>query len=77
MGRATAHLAPIDAGRAAIASVRELVQDIGLTGRLADLGVHAELIPRLSENALRDACMATNPRPASAADIARLFHAAL
>jgi 1,3-propanediol dehydrogenase len=66
-----------DAERAAITAVRALATDIGLTKRLADLGVRADMIPQLSKNALRDACMATNPREATYDDVAALFEAAL
>lgn len=77
LGIETAGSSIADAGHAAIAAVRALARDVGLTRRLADLGMTAEMIPALSERALHDACMVTNPRAATAADLAALFKAAL
>ncbi len=64
-------------GRWAIDAVQELIAAIGLNKGLAELGLDARDIPLLSRNALNDACLVTNPRPASLADIQRLFHQAL
>lgn len=57
--------------------VRELADDIGVPRGLTELGVAASDIDRLTTTTLDDACLTTNPRPASAADIAALFRAAL
>jgi 1,3-propanediol dehydrogenase len=35
------------------------------------------MVPRLARTTLKDACLATNPRAASAPDIEALFRAAL
>jgi alcohol dehydrogenase class IV len=37
----------------------------------------AELLPMVCEHALRDACMATNPREMTAATIAAVLHKAM
>ncbi|HVL85352.1 MAG TPA: iron-containing alcohol dehydrogenase [Pseudonocardia sp.] len=57
--------------------VRRLADEVGVPRGLSDLGVTAEDIPRLSQLTLGDACLTTNPRAASAEDIAALFRAAL
>lgn len=44
---------------------------------LADLGVHHDAVPRLAQKAFRDIATSTNPRPASATDIANLIEQAL
>ena len=44
---------------------------------LADLGVTCEDIPRLAQLTLSDACLTTNPRPASVTQVAELFRADL
>ena len=44
---------------------------------LGIIGVREEDIDRLAGFALRDACMATNPRPVTHADVAALFRQAL
>jgi 1,3-propanediol dehydrogenase len=67
---------PALAGRA-IELVRRLSLDIGLPQGLEAVGVRKEDIPRLSANAVNDACLITNPRPASVFDIAEIFRRAL
>jgi len=57
--------------------VGELAAAIGAPRRLRDLGVRPDNIDLMSTMALRDACLRTNPRPTSHADIATLFRAAL
>lgn len=67
----------IEAGRAAIVAVRSLINDVGFNARLSELGVTVDMIPTLSENAMRDACMATNPREATQEEIAGLILSAM
>lgn len=57
--------------------VRQLADDVGVPQGLADLGVTEADIPTLARTTLNDACLATNPRDADAADIASLFRQAL
>ena len=57
--------------------VRKLADDVGVPKGLADLGVTEDAIPTLARTTLNDACLATNPRDASAADIEWLFRQAL
>ena len=49
----------------------------GITRRIAALGVRSEDLPELAEKALRDACMATNPRAMTAADVEGVLRATL
>jgi 1,3-propanediol dehydrogenase len=44
---------------------------------LAQLGVTEANIPALAASAMNDACLATNPRAATKADLAALLRAAL
>ncbi|KIH75360.1 1,3-propanediol dehydrogenase [Geoalkalibacter ferrihydriticus] len=67
----------LQAGAQAITAVRELLVDIGLNQGLAALGLNEAVIPALSSNALRDACLVTNPRNASRAEIEEIFRRAL
>ncbi|MFC4754547.1 iron-containing alcohol dehydrogenase [Dietzia aurantiaca] len=55
---------------------RDLADGIGLPAGLADLGVRADDIPILTEHAIADLCMATNPRPATSEDIDGLYREA-
>ncbi|GAA2344233.1 iron-containing alcohol dehydrogenase [Saccharopolyspora halophila] len=63
--------------RALADRVRELADVVGVPKTLRSLGVTEADIPLLTRNTLKDACLTTNPRDATAADIARLFRAAL
>ena len=57
--------------------LQSLATRVGVPRGLAELGVSAEDVPRLARNALQDACMSTNPRPADEAQMQALFRAAL
>ena len=57
--------------------VRGLADEVGVPNRLAQLGVREDVLPQLARTTLQDACLATNPREASAGDIEALFRAAL
>jgi alcohol dehydrogenase class IV len=57
--------------------VRELADDVGVPQGLRALGVDDSAIPALAMTTLDDACLATNPRSASTADVEKLFRAAL
>ncbi len=58
-------------------AVELLVADIGLPGRLGDLGVTADELPVVADKAAVDHLSATNPRKATAADYLALLRAAL
>jgi 1,3-propanediol dehydrogenase len=44
---------------------------------LSQIGLQEEFIPLLSRNALKDACLVTNPRSATFDDIVAIFHKAM
>ena len=52
-----------------------LRQRVGVTQGLKELGLRWDEIPRLAQNASTDSCLATNPRGASPAEIAKIFEA--
>ena len=58
-------------------ALRALGDSAGLPRGLSALGVTRERIPELVPLAMADFCMATNPRPLSEADVARLYESAL
>ena len=58
-------------------AVRKLADELGVPKGLAELGVTDDMVPQLARTTLNDACLATNPRAASAADIEALFRVAL
>jgi len=57
--------------------LQKLAADVGVPRGLAELGVHEDDLPTLARNALQDACMSTNPRPADVDQVHALFRAAL
>jgi alcohol dehydrogenase class IV len=59
------------------AHVRQLADDVGVPRGLRDLGVDETAIGLLALTTLDDACLSTNPRSASVADVEKLFRAAL
>jgi 1,3-propanediol dehydrogenase len=77
MGENVAGLSPMAAAEQAVIAVRQLISDIGLAKGLGDIGLSEEFIPLLSANAMKDACLVTNPRPASREDIADIFRRCL
>jgi len=57
--------------------IRQLRSSLGVTETLGSLGVTADAIPVLAENAMKDACMATNPRNPLRREIEALYESAL
>jgi 1,3-propanediol dehydrogenase len=57
--------------------LQELARQVGVPRGLAELGVRDEDVPVLAHNAMADACITTNPRPADEAALRALFRAAL
>ena len=54
-----------------------LTRRVGLPASLSAFGVRADDIGSLVGNALADACMRTNPRTPTAADVAAMYREAL
>jgi 1,3-propanediol dehydrogenase len=57
--------------------VRTLADDVGVSDGLGRLGIDPGDVDQLARTALDDACLATNPRPTSQADLAALLTDAL
>jgi alcohol dehydrogenase class IV len=73
-----AHAAGLSGGGAAFVPwLKQLKQQIGISGGLARHGVTAEHLPRLVPLAHGDFTSQTNPRPATAADYERLLRQAM
>jgi 1,3-propanediol dehydrogenase len=77
MGEDVVGLDQLAAAASSIEAVKRLIEDVGLAKGLADLGLREEFIPLLSRNAMRDACLVTNPRNASIEDIEAIFRKAM
>lgn len=65
------------AGEKGIHHVRELAIDIGAPLTLSEMGFDQSAIPAISEIALQDACMITNPRDISMEEVSYLLKKAL
>lgn len=62
---------------AAIDAIKKLSASVKIPANLTLLGVKAEDIPTLADNALKDACGFTNPKQATHAEICQIFTNAL
>ena len=60
-----------------ILALRMLRESLGVTDRLSDLGVNKKDIPELARKAIRDPCLATNPKKMTVADIEQIYERAL
>ena len=63
--------------RRIIGAVAAMREKLGITLRLGDLGVTRADLPELARTAIRDPCLATNPRKATVQDIEHIYEKAL
>ena len=70
------NLSKIEAAKRSIQLVNELIEDVGAPQKLSDLQVKENEITEMSDTALHDACMLTNPRDVTIDDIEQLFRKA-
>ncbi len=63
--------------RRTLAAVAAMREELGITTRLGDLGVTKADLPKLAATAIRDPCLATNPRRATVHDIVQIYEKAL
>lgn len=74
-------LDPAPGGRAPkeklISALRALRESLGVTDRLSDLGVTGSDLSELAGKAIRDPCLATNPKKMTTTDIERIYEQAL
>ena len=60
-----------------VQALRSLRESLGVTDRLSDLGVTKQDLHELARKALRDPCLATNPKKMTIGDIERIYEKAL
>ncbi|MGQ0576812.1 MAG: iron-containing alcohol dehydrogenase [Pseudonocardia sp.] len=77
MGLDVATVPPDVAVERVAEEVRRLGDELGVPKGLAELGVTLDDVPGLAQLTLGDACLTTNPRPASVEEIDALFRAAM
>lgn len=62
-----------EARDAACAAIDQLSKDVGIPATISELGVKAEDIPKIAEDAFRDVCSPGNPRDATVDEIIELY----
>jgi alcohol dehydrogenase len=77
MGVDTMAMSDEQGAKAAIDAIKQLAKVVNIPENLTQLGVKAEDIPTLADNALKDACGFTNPKQATHAEICQIFTNAL
>ncbi len=77
MGVNTAGLTDVEAAAKGIEAIRKLSQDIGIPAGLKALNVDEADLPTMAENAMKDACMLTNPRIATLNCVIGMFNEAM
>ncbi len=66
-----------EASKAAVDAVRDLAIKVGIPQRLSELGIKAEDIPALAQQAIDDVCTPGNPRDVTIDDIKALYKSVL
>lgn len=77
MGENIAGLSDVDAAAKGIAAIRKLSGDIGIPAGLKALNVQETDLRIMAENAMKDACMLTNPRTATLDCVIGIYKAAM
>ncbi len=77
MGENVEGLSVRDAADRAILAIEKLSNDVGIPRGLNELRVKEQDLKVMAENAMKDACMLTNPRKATLEDVIRIFKNAM
>ena len=77
LGEPVDGLSTMEAARKALCAIRRLSSDVGIPSGLAELGVKTADLPLMATNAMKDACMATNPRIATHDQVVEVFQSAM
>lgn len=77
LGENISELSTIESAEKAIFSIKKLVKNLNIPTNLSVLGVHENDLEVMAANALKDACLATNPRMLTIEDIINIYKAAL
>ncbi|RFA25547.1 L-threonine dehydrogenase [Alkalilimnicola ehrlichii] len=77
MGANIEGLNDVDAAAKGVQTIRQLSRDIGIPAGLTELDVKEVDLPVMAENAMKDACMLTNPRIATLNNVIDMFKAAM
>lgn len=77
MGVDTSSMNDNEAAQAACDAVKQLSQKVGIPTTLTALGIKAENIPALTEQAINDVCTPGNPRQVTAEEVEKIYHSLL
>ncbi len=77
MGVNTEGMSTRDAAFAAVDAIKKLSADIGIPAGLTEIGVKKEDLKVMAENAMKDACGATNPRCPNLEEVIGIFEDAM
>ncbi|HYG97679.1 MAG TPA: iron-containing alcohol dehydrogenase [Terriglobales bacterium] len=77
LGENISGLSTVDAAAKGIAAIRKLSKDVGIPSGLVQLGVKEADLEIMATNAMKDACMLTNPRTATLAQVVGMYKAAM
>jgi alcohol dehydrogenase class IV len=70
-------MSPVEGAASAVEAVRRLMEDIGISEGLHDLGVRDEEIPAMAADAMKSGNVLANPRQTTIDDIIMLYRTAL
>jgi alcohol dehydrogenase len=77
LGENICGLSEIDAAQKAIEAIKKLMENLNIHSNLSGFGVKEQDLEIMATNALKDACIATNPRPLTLQDVINLYKEAL
>lgn len=77
LGIDTQGLTDVEAGEVAIDEIKKLSESISIPANLTSLGVKEKDLEVMAGNAQKDACMLTNPRKATLAQVIDMFKSAM
>ena len=77
LGEDVAGLTPKKAATVAIKAIKKLAKDVKIPSGIGELGAKQEDFPILAENAMKDACGATNPKQPTKEEIIELYRKCL
>lgn len=77
LGEKVEGLSPRAAAEKALEAIQTLSTDVGIPRGLKELGVKDQDLPTMAQNAQKDACGFTNPRPPTLAQVIEIYREAL
>lgn len=73
LGERSGVLSPVEAGRAGVAAVRRLADEVGIPRWLREVGVQADRIPAMAADTMKSGNIPVNPRLVLEPEVAELY----